>query len=59
MGEELGIIGGMIAILWSFIGYFIDGYEQFRYESSVITAIYPISPLQQNMYEEYERDPLP
>ena len=37
----------------------MSGYEQFRYEQSVITAIYPVSPLQQNMYEEYERDAPP
>ena len=37
----------------------MKNYEQFRFEASVITAIYPVSPLQQNMYEEYEKDTPP
>ena len=41
------------------ITFFMNHYEQFRYEASVITAIYPVSPLQQNMYEDYEKDPPP
>ena len=37
----------------------MNNYEQFTYEASVIAAIYPVSPLQQNMYEEYEQDEVP
>ena len=40
----LGLLGGYSAILWGVITYSIDGFESFKFNNSVIGAIYSASP---------------
>ena len=40
----LGLIGGYTALLWGVLGYCMNGYEGFKYNNSVIGAIYNAYP---------------
>ena len=40
----LGLVGGVSAIIWGTLMFAIGGYESFKFENSLISAIYPTSP---------------
>ena len=40
----LGLLGGYAAILWGVMTYSMSGYESFKFNNSVIGAIYSASP---------------
>jgi len=40
----LGLVGGITAIIWSFLGIIIGPYEDFKFQNSVAGSIYPTSP---------------
>ena len=41
----LGVVGGISAITWGTLALMFDGYESFKYTNSLISAVYPTSPL--------------
>ena len=40
----LGLVGGFSGIVWSALGYLLMGYQNFKYENSLIGSIFPTSP---------------
>ena len=40
----LGIVGGVAGVVWAVMGYALGGYEQFKYDTSLVGSIYPTSP---------------
>ena len=40
----LGLLGGYSAILWGVVAYSLGGYESFKFNNSIIGAIYSASP---------------
>ena len=53
----LGLVGGVTAIIWSTLGLAIAPYEDFKFQSSLIGSIYPVSP--QRDENEKKIDDLP
>ena len=41
----LGVIGGLSGIVWAVLAMIFGGYEAFRYQTSLISSIYPTSPM--------------
>ena len=40
----LGVIGGLSGIVWAVFAMILGGYEGFRYQNSLIGAVYPTAP---------------
>ena len=40
----LGLVGGLAAVIWPALSLATRGYEKFKYENSLIGAVYPTSP---------------
>lgn len=40
----LGLVGGLSGIVWAFLAILLGSYETFKFENSLIGAIYPTSP---------------
>ena len=40
----LGLVGGLAGTLWALLGMLFGGYETFKFENSLIGAVYPTSP---------------
>ena len=40
----LGVVGGFSGVVWSFLALIFGGYETFKFENSLIGAVYPTSP---------------
>ena len=40
----LGLVGGLSSIVWGFLSIVFGHYESFKYQSSLIGAVYPVSP---------------
>ena len=47
----LGLVGGLSGIVWSLLAMLTAGYETFKFENSLIGAVYPTSP-QEEMAED-------
>ena len=41
----LGLVGGFVGLIWGTLSLILGGYETFKLQSSLISAIYPTSPL--------------
>ena len=39
----MGVVGGVSAIIWGTLAFTLGGYESFKFENSLISAIYPTS----------------
>ena len=48
----LGVIGGLSGLIWSLLAMVFGGYESFKYQNSLISAVYPTGPSTQLMKEE-------
>ena len=40
----LGVVGGLSGIIWGTLALIFGGYESFKFENSLIGAVYPTSP---------------
>ena len=40
----LGLVGGFTSLLWTALSILLGGYETFKFENSLIGAVYPTSP---------------
>ena len=40
----LGVIGGLSGIVWAVLAMALGGYEAFKYQNSLIGAVYPTAP---------------
>ena len=40
----LGVIGGLSGIVWAVLSMVLGGYEAFKYQNSLIGAVYPTAP---------------
>lgn len=40
----LGVIGGLSGIVWAVLAMALSGYEAFKYQNSLIGAVYPTAP---------------
>ena len=40
----LGIVGGFTGLLWSALTVLLNGYESFKFDNTLIGALYPTSP---------------
>ena len=41
----LGLVGGFTGLLWTALAVLLGGYETFKLENSLIGAVYPTSPV--------------
>ena len=41
----MGLVGGVSAVVWTFLGYLIGEYESFKYKNSLVGSIYHTSPI--------------
>ena len=44
MDIVVGLVGGVAGVVWATLNYALGDYEQFKYENSLVGAIYPTSP---------------
>ena len=40
----LGVIGGLSSIVWAVLAMALSGYEAFKFQNSLIGAVYPTAP---------------
>jgi len=40
----LGLVGGLSGIVWGLLALVLGSYETFKFENSLIGAVYPTSP---------------
>lgn len=45
LDKLLGLVGGISSIVWSVLVIVMSGYESFKFNNSLISSIYPTSPL--------------
>ena len=43
--DLLGLVGGLSSIVWAALSLVMGGYQSFKFENSLISSIYPTSPL--------------
>ena len=48
----MGLVGGFVGLIWGTLSFFLGGYEAFKLQNSLISAIYPTSP----QGREYDQD---
>ena len=51
----LGLIGGFVSLIWSLLGYFLGGYENFRFQQELISEVYSTTD-NQRMKRDREPD---
>ena len=44
----LGLVGGFTGLLWTALAVLLGGYETFKLENSLIGAVYPTSPVDED-----------
>ena len=60
MDLVLGLVGGFVGLLWGFLNILFGGYQAFKLENSLISAIYPTSPQRNSdSGENYSQDNAP
>ena len=39
-----GLVGGFTAMIWASLAFCLGGYEEFKFQNSLVGSIYPLSP---------------
>ena len=47
LDQVLGVIGGLSGIVWTVLSMLFGGYEAFKYQNSLISAVYPTAPAEE------------
>lgn len=48
----LGVVGGFSGVVWSFLALLFGSYETFKFENSLIAAVYPTSPQEMPSWDD-------